>query len=134
MAQQGARATGEDRGHPAALAGERAPPDGVDAAVHPMQPARLRHAVDLAAREPQRHELPVRHDAVLEGHPRGEAFTPSRWILSTATVRMSHLDPHGPQPAWKAVPQDPRIVTKQCAQRAGIPTGPSAPMPILNRP
>ncbi|HEX6711762.1 MAG TPA: hypothetical protein VF066_00200 [Thermoleophilaceae bacterium] len=69
MAQHGVSASGENSGHPAAALRQTRVPDGVDALVDPMQPARPDAMVDRLTAETKRDELLILHDAVL---PRGK--------------------------------------------------------------
>lgn len=62
MAERRARPRGENRGHPAALAGQTGLTDRVHTAMHEMQPAAIDELRDRVPSEPDRGQLPARDD------------------------------------------------------------------------
>lgn len=65
MAQDGALAAREHRGHPAPVGREQRVADGIDASVHAVQPTTRNAMRDPTGTQAQRPQLPRRHDAVL---------------------------------------------------------------------
>ena len=72
VAERGARAAREDRRHPAPVHAEHRVPDGVDADVDRLQPARLDAAADRGGSEPEGEELASGDHAVLARRERRE--------------------------------------------------------------
>lgn len=72
MAQHGFGTAAQNRREPPAVRPERGVPHGVDAAVHPVQPAAVGPGADLAGREAKREELATRRDPVLAGGQLGD--------------------------------------------------------------
>jgi len=66
VAQNGARAAGEDAGHPAPVAGKAAVTDGVHPLVDPHQMSLRHESLDRGLRVAEGHELPPSHDSVLQ--------------------------------------------------------------------
>lgn len=101
MAQHRSRAAREHRCHPAAVAGEVAMANRVDAAVHRCQAARLHSPVDLPMREPDEYELAPAGDAVLPaGEPAQAALQTVRLRLTTTTVVKADFTAQ--RPTWAA--------------------------------
>jgi hypothetical protein len=102
MAQRGAGPGGEHGGHAPPIDREHGVPDGVDAAVDPMQPPRGHAMHDRPAPQADGFELPPRHDAVL---PRRQArdLAIQRVLdeFCTHVVHFSSLAGHAPRLAGK---------------------------------
>src|SRR4051812_26579553 len=73
MAEDGTVAAGQYGGKPASLATDARVTNGVDAAVHPMQPPSRDPAIDRVLAQPDFDQLPSTDDAVLSAGERGDS-------------------------------------------------------------
>ena len=99
MTEDRADATGDNRRHPNALVAQTRVPDGVDAAMDPVQPSRCNPTCDCAAVEPARSELVDRSDPVLPcGNPGDGSVRPPRDVLLSHTEIKASIAPIRPSP------------------------------------
>ena len=97
MAEIGFRATGEHGRHPPPFPREQWMPNGEDAAVDPVEAARLHSVADSAFAQPDRNELMEGDDTVLlRCEPRDLRLDRPNPIFRTHTVRFVGFADHAP--------------------------------------
>jgi hypothetical protein len=119
MAEQRARAAGQDGGHQLAMLGEARMSNRIDAAVHDVQATganAVAHCLHAEADPPQ---LPARDHTVLSGSDFRDR--PVRWIefpfhMNGKSIHRENSPPdHGPGPHALAAPGDPATMTPHAA-------------------